>query len=324
MKYTFNITTSGDDLSRFADERDFCRHLRGFDGVELMYFGEDEKHIIPADSVLGLHMSYHMDWLDFWKHDEPALIREYDDLETCRAEFGGTLDPYRLVEEFRRDHALAERFGAEYMVYHLSDCSQEETFTYQFRHSDEEVIDAAIEIINTATEGMDGTVALLLENLWLPGLTFTRPEMTKRLLDGIAYPNTGIMLDTGHLLHTDWSIRTPQEGIAYIHRMLDAHGDLCRSIRGVHLNQSITGRDCQNTAQNPPKMGKTYAERRVQTFCHAFAVDKHQPFCADGVRELLERISPEYCTFEFISESRQKHAAFLNAQRKALGLTVFE
>ena len=35
----------------------------------------------------------------------------------------------------------------------------------------------------------DGKIALFLENLWQPGLTLTRPEITKRLLDKIEYPN---------------------------------------------------------------------------------------------------------------------------------------
>ncbi len=318
MKYTFNMTTSSDDVERYTDSADFCRQLQGFDGVELMYFGEDERHIIPENRILGLHMSYHMNWLDFWNRDETALCREYDDLETCRMQYGGTLDPYRLVEEFRRDHALARRFGVEYMVYHLSDCSLEETFTYRFRHTDEEVIDAAIEIINEATAGMDDGVLLLLENLWLPGFRFTRPDMTERLLSGVRYPNVGLMLDTGHLLHTNLNLRSQQEGIAYIHRLLDQHGDLCRYIRGVHLNQSLTGAYCQETMRNPPVLGETYGERCTKMFYHAFAVDKHLPFSAPGIRELLERIDPDYCTFEFITKDRQQHSAFLCAQWKAL------
>lgn len=324
MKYTYNMTTSREDLERYADEADFCRQLRGFDGVELMVFGEDERHVLPEGSVLGLHMNCRAGWLDFWNRDEAALIREYDDLDTCRAQFGGTLDPQRLVEEFRRDHALAKRFGAEYMVYHLSDCTLEETFTQRFRHRDEEVIDAAAAIINEATAGSDGGVLLLLENLWLPGLTFTRPEMTRRLLEKVSYPNVGLMLDTGHLLHTNWALRSQREGVAYISRLLDEHGDLCRYIRGVHLNQSLTGDYCRKTAENPPRMAETYAARSTQMFYHAFAVDRHQPFTAPGIRELLDRIGPDYCTFEFITENRRQHDAFLRTQRRALGLPLFE
>lgn len=320
MKVSINMTTSEDDVRRFKDTADCEAFLTGFDGVELMYFEGAEKDVIPPGRVVGLHMSYHMNWLDFWRQNEAELVKEYDDLETCRACYGGTLDKYRLVEEFRRDHALAKKFGAEYMVYHVSDCNIEETFTRRFRYSDEEVVDAACEIINEALDGADDSVALLLENLWLPGLRFTRPEITKRLLDGIKYPNTGLMLDTGHVLHNHLGLHTQEEGIAYIHSLLSEHGELCRAIRGVHLNQSLTGDYCREIMAHPPKMGETYWKRSEQMFYHAFAVDKHLPFTGAGIRELIDRIGPEYLTFEFITESREQHEAYLKAQRQALGM----
>ncbi len=325
MKLAINMTTSPEDLDRFGTSADLQKLLRGFDGVELMYFGEDERGILPPDSVVGLHMSYHANWLDFWREDREALLREYDDMDTCRAVYGGTLDPRRLVEEFRRDHAYALRFGAKYMVYHLSDSSIEESFTRRFRHTDEEVIDAGCEIINEAMAGVKDTgVALLLENLWLPGLRFTRPEMTRRLMEGIEYPNKGIMLDVGHLLHNDLDIQTQEEGIAYIHGLLDAHGELCRHVRGIHLNQSITGDYCRKMMENPPEMGKTYRERSTQMFYHAFNVDKHRPFTGKGIRELIDRIAPEFLTFEFITDDNAQHSQFLRAQREALGLPLFD
>ena len=325
MKVTFNLTTSPEDLDRFRTSEDLEKLLRGFDGVELMYYGEDERNILPPESILGFHMGYRAYWLDFWREDREALLREDDDLETCRAVFGGTLDKGRLVEEFRRDYALARRFGAKYMVYHVSDASIEESFTRRYRHSDEEVIDAACEIINEAmADAEDSGIALLLENLWLPGLRFTRPEMTRRLLEGVRYPNKGIMLDTGHPLHTNLDIRSQEEGVAYIHRMLDEHGELCRFVRGVHLNQSITGDYCRRMMENPPELGKTYRERAGKMFGHAYAVDLHRPFTGAGIRELMERIDPEYLTFEFITDDNAQHMRFLRAQREALGLADYD
>ena len=158
-----------------------------------------------------------------------------------------------------------------------------------------------------------------MENLWQPGMKFTDPKITKRLLDGVNYPNKGIMLDTGHLLHTDTGIRTQEEGVAYIHRMLDEHGELCKYIRGMHLNQSLTGDYCEKTRKNPPKMGTTYSERYTQMFFHAFAVDKHEPFTCQGIKELIQRISPEYLTFEFITADNTQHQRYLQQQLKALG-----
>ena len=46
MKTLYNITTSEDDLQSFESSRDLDAMMEYFDGVELMYFGEDEKNII--------------------------------------------------------------------------------------------------------------------------------------------------------------------------------------------------------------------------------------------------------------------------------------
>jgi len=159
---------------------------------------------------------------------------------------------------------------------------------------------------------------LLMENLWQPGLTFLRPEMTQRLMDGVKYPNKGIMLDTGHLLHTNLKLRTQGEGLAYIHSLLDMHGDLCRYIRGMHLNQSLTGEYMEQTMLNPPDLSGSYADRIGKMFWHAFAVDKHLPFTCEGIDALVERVSPEYLTFEFITADSTQHRQYLDAQRHAL------
>jgi sugar phosphate isomerase/epimerase len=325
MKLSINLTTSPEDLDRFASSAELEALIRGFDGVELMYYGEDERAVIPPERVVGFHMSNHNYWLDFWRRDGEALKREYGDLDTARASFGGTLEPKRLVEEFRRDFALARRFGAAYMVYHVSDAGIEESFTRRYRHTDEEVTDAVCELVNEAlADAPDTETALLLENLWLPGLRFTRPEMTRRLMEGIGYPNKGIMLDTGHLLHNDLDLQTQEEGVAYIHRLLDEHGELAKYVRGVHLNQSITSDYCRKMMEEPPELGKTYRERSWKMFSHAYNVDKHRPFTCAGVRELMDRIAPEFLTFEFITDDNAQHAQFLRAQREALGMPLFD
>lgn len=51
------------------------------------------------------------------------------------------------------------------------------------------------------------------------------PEMTRRLLDQIHYPKKGIMLDTGHLMHTNLELRTEEEAIGYILEKIKAHGE---------------------------------------------------------------------------------------------------
>lgn len=317
MKIQFNITTSDCDLERFSSRKEFLDLLKGFDGVELMVCGEDGRGIIQPDDVIGLHMSCFYYWLDFWKGNLQRCEEEFGNLATAYACYGGTTQQ-ALIERFRTNLNYAKHYGAEYMVFHVSDSSSLETLTGNYAHTDEEVIDAACELINEALPAHEDGPMLLLENLWEPGLTFTRPEMTIRLLNGIHYPNKGIMLDTGHLLHTNLSLRTQKEGLEYIHRCLDAHGELCQHIRGIHLNQSLTGTYMKRVRKTPPVLSNDYGEKMGQLFEYVFHSDQHKPFTCQGIQKLIERIEPNYLTFEFISNNLKQHKSMLQRQRRAL------
>ena len=317
MKTQINLTTSRCDLDRFASKRDLLDLLED-DGIELTCFEEDERNIVPAERVTGLHMNCLPFWVDFWRGDLASCMREFDDAKTVRSVFGGDT-PDALIEHYKKDLANAERYGAEYVVFHVCDGSAEETFTGKSRHSDTEVIDAAAELLNELFRNVKNGPWLLLENLWYAGHRFTDPEMTARLLERVKNPKTGLMLDTGHLLHTRTDIATQEDGVRYIGSMLDIHGDLIRHVRGVHLHQSLTGDLIRETQAHPPVPAPTYPERNDQLFRYVFAVDRHEPFTCEGVRELISRIDPDYLTFELISENLKEHRALLKAQRAVFG-----
>ncbi len=317
MKLLFNITDSDCDLERYASRDELLEMLEGFDGLELMHCQEDARGILPPERIVGLHMSCPYYWLDFWRGDRARCLEEFGTDDALRA-FYGDDDPQVLVRHFREELETARRLGAEYVVFHVSDSSSRETLTGTYAHTDQEVIDGACDLINQALPAdWDGPL-LLLENLWEPGLTFTDPAMTARLLEGICYPRTGIMLDTGHLMHTQPRLRTQREALEYIHSCLEAHGGLCRHIRGVHLHQSLTGGVMRRYQKAPPEPAAEHGARMGQLFEYVFQVDRHRPFTCPGVRELVERIGPDYLTCEFISSSRQEHAAMLRRQLRVL------
>ena len=282
-----------------------------------MFLGNDDKGIITPSSVVGLHMHYFPFWLDFYKGNSERVAAEFDSLDKAFLYYGGT-NKDALIRRFKSDLDTAHKYEAEYVVFHVSESSAAENFTLSFEHTDAEVIDASCEILNEVFADEDGSIALLVENLWQSGFKFTCPNMTKRLLDGISYKNKGIMLDTGHLLHTNTAIKTQEEGIDYIHSMLDCHKELCTHIRGVHLNQSITGDYIERIKTSPPPLLPTYEERSMQMFMHAFKTDMHLPFTCSKVKALIERISPEYLTFEFMTSSREEHSLFLKQQLECL------
>ena len=316
MKTMFNLTTSSGDLDRFTDKNDLLHMMDGFDGVELMHFEDDVRGVIPKGRVIGYHTNFFYYWIDFFLGNNDALLHEFCSMEQCYKFYGGKTRDI-LVNRIKSEVELAKRYNAEYVVFHAADCAPTEFFSQSFSHSDELVIDAVCDMINEAFAEED-SIMLLLENLLVPGMRFTNPGMTQRIMDGIHYANKGILLDTGHLMHTDSSLRTQEEGVEYINKQLDKHGDLVKYIKGIHLNKSLTGEYYEEIKKSPPELSSEYQEREFQIFTHIFKLDLHKPFTGKGVKELIQRINPDYLTFEFITMDKEEHIAYLREQQDAL------
>lgn len=126
------------------------------------------------------------------------------------------------------------------------------------------------------------------------------------------------MLDTGHLMCTNTDIASEEDGIAYIRRCLDAHGDLCRYIKGIHLHQSLSGAYVKGVLADPPRLPEAYDERIGMAYMHVFRVDQHRPFTCKKVKELIRQINPEYLTHEFVTADLAQHEEYLRAQTEAL------
>lgn len=316
MKTLFNTTTCYEDTDRYADEADFRAFAEGFDGAEVMEYGADERGIIPADLTVGVHLGYYITWYDFWRGNEEGLIEEYGSLDEAYAQMRGS-DPHLIVDRFKHDMEFAHKTGVEYVVFHVSESGLFENYMFTYKHSDEEVVDAAAEILNEVFADEDGTIALLMENQWQSGLNFLRPEIAQRLLDGVKYPNKGFMLDTGHLMHTNFDLTTQEEALGYVNAILDRNEAVIPHIRGMHFHQSLTGEYCKRIQANPPELAGSYSDRYWQSFGHAFAVDGHQPWCARGITDLVKRVDPEYLVWEFISGTREEHQRLIDMQREA-------
>ena len=147
MKRTFNLTTYQEDLDRFSDRGDLLSALRGFDGLELMHCGEDDRGIVPPERIVGVHLCFFPYWYDFYTGDLAACVHCLGGMDNVRALYGGDM-PDALVQAFRQDIDRARAEGAEYVVFHVSDCSDEELFTLRYRHTSREVMDAAVDLLN--------------------------------------------------------------------------------------------------------------------------------------------------------------------------------
>ena len=328
MKKLMNITTSHFDIPRFRDNHDFKNFYRqfGLDGVEVMEGSEKSQNIILEDDVIGVHLAFFPCWVRLWLGDEEAILDEYGSWEVCRKVCGGD-GVEAILKVYKENLVFAGGLSPEYLVFHVSDSSTKESVHRRYRYTDDDVINASIELINRITPGIaeetGGEPLLLFENLWWPGLRLTRPETTLRFLRGVEYKNKGIMFDTGHLLHTNTALQTLDEGLSYIHEVLDRYDDTS-FIKGIHLHQSLTGRYVESVLKNPFPIAEDYFERFGDIHQHIYQIDRHEPFLHPGLGGLIHRVNPQYLVLEQISINREEHEKNLRQQMEYLrSLNVF-
>ena len=303
MKFQMNFTTSYDDVIRFGSVEELQQFYteHGCTGLEVMplgystkdapdvYLPAEECPLIRPEMVTGVHCCCSGDWI--------------------------ASDRQKLIEGYRRDLDYATRMGAEYVVFHVVQVDDEEGITYKLKHTDREVIEEAADFINELLDGQKYDFWFLMENLWWPGLTFLHPEDTQILLDRVHYEKKGFMLDTGHFLHTNLDLETQEEGVTYIQKMLDAHRNMISYIKGIHLQQSLTGDYVKKWLQSVHELPKDPMERFCKVYEHIFQIDRHEPFTAEGVEDLVRRIDPLYVTYEYITRSREELSAYLRTGR---------
>ena len=323
MLETFNITNTEYDLNRFSGADDLEKYLAryGLDGVELMPVGQFSAGYIPKDRIIGVHLDYHPCWVDFWRGDEAAVVKEFGSIAEAEKRFGGS-DRQALVEGLKRQLEFVRGVGARYAVFHVSDVSLEETVSYRFIHTDEQVVSATLELISSAMGAEEWDFDFLVENLWWPGLTMTRPEITRALLEGIPSSRKGIMLDTGHLAHTKPDLSDQPQAVEYILSVLDADPGIEENIRGVHLQCGLTGAFVRGMLARRPVLNGDYQARLGQAFEYVLGIDPHGPFTDRSARRLIDRIAPEYLTHEFISWDLAEATEYLVKQKNAIGRTV--
>lgn len=303
MKFQMNFTTSYDDVIRFSSAEELQQFYTEHrcTGLEVMplgystkdapdvYLPAEECPLIRPEMVTGVHCCCSGDWI--------------------------ASDLQKLIEGYRRDLDYATRMGAEYVVFHVVQVDDEEGITYKLKHTDREVIKEAADFINELLDGQKYDFWFLMENLWWPGLTFLHPEDTQILLDRVHYEKKGFMLDTGHFLHTNLDLETQEEGVTYIQKMLDAHRNMISYIKGIHLQQSLTGDYVKKWLQSAHELPKDPMERFCKVYEHIFQIDRHEPFTTEGVEDLVRRIDPLYVTYEYITRSREELSAYLRTGR---------
>ncbi|MCL2045378.1 MAG: sugar phosphate isomerase/epimerase [Oscillospiraceae bacterium] len=314
MKTIMNFTTSYYDLDRYEDNNDLkaAYKMHGIDGIELMQSGEDEKEKVNIDDVIGIHLKYFHYWTPVWKGDTNAILAEYDSMENCEMVFGG-VGREGILSAYEQNLNFARHYSPEYAVFHVADICLQDSITRNYTNTDLEVIDATIELVNEILPADSAQFQLLFENLWWPGMTMKEPDMVEYLLSKIEYGNCGVMLDIGHLLHTNTSLRSLEEGIDYIYNLLEKYNNL-DFVKGIHLHQTLSGQYVEDVLKNPLVLDGNFSERYSQTARHVMNIDNHKPFISERIQELVEYIAPQFLVYEFISSTREEHEGYLREQ----------
>ena len=273
----------------------------GLDGVEGIVDPVDVDKSFPPELLSGYHLVFYPDWLDFYRQNTPELLRKFGSMDMVERVYNGTR-PEDLMRQFKDDLAFALSMHTPYVVFHVSDVSLEEGYTYRWLHSNAQVMDGAVEFINELLRGVEPTFDFLVENQWWPGFTFLDPAETEELLSRIDYPRKGIMLDTGHLMNTNTRLRTQAEGIEYILERYRAHGELGRYVRGMHFHQSLSGAYVRkHTGALPKDFPTDYFDAFFREYPHIESIDRHRPWTDPGCVALLDEVRPLYLTHELSS-----------------------
>ena len=290
----------------------------GLQGVEGIWALEDIPAGFPRSLLTGYHLTFYHEWLDLWRGDRTALLDKFGSMEMVRRVYGGT-EPEDLLEFFRADLRRAVDLGAKYLVFHVTDVSLEEGYTYRWRHTHREVSLAAAEIIRLLLRDTPEDVDFLLENQWWPGFTFTDPAETEALFAAVDDSRAGILLDTGHLMNTEPRLRTQRDGVEYILRCIERHGDLSALIRGMHFHQSLSGRYVRRAlGVLPADFPKDYFDAFAVSYSHIDQIDRHRPWTDPDCARILDRVKPLYLTHELKSTAQGDQMQMTRRQLSAI------
>ena len=319
MKFLTNLIANKDCLQDCCDREKLNNFLveTNLDGFEVICAG-DYPAEIDNSKVVGLHLPFFNAWMDLYNGNFDALDKEYGSREVWRQFYGGdSFDSVHRQIEAQLD--FAQQIGVEYVVMHVVEIGTTETLTGNFTYSHKEVIDALCEVANRLFKGKKYTFTLLLENLWWQGFDFTKPQLTKYMLDKIEYDNKGIMLDIGHLMHTNKDLSSWEEAAEYIRTMLDLHIELLDYVKGVHLHGTLEGEFAKGFYKNGVQIKEDFWQRFAQAYEYVMRVDAHKPFAHESVKGVIGKINPDYVVYEFSDKTMNERKVSVKLQNLFLG-----
>ena len=295
-------------------------------GIEMHLGSPWDPKVLPPQWIHGAQLSLGDSWLDFWRRDRQALLAQFGSEAGIKAYYG-CLTRDEWLEGCRQQIDTARAAGAEYLVFPISEVKPWEIYTWQFGTTDDEVVTAAIEVINELAPKIPGNMALLFANQWWPGLRLLDKKIVAKLIRGVKHSNIGFMLDTGHLMNTNQNLTTEVEGVEYILEVLNKLGWCKKYIRGLHLNCSLSG----EYVQRKQKQGDGNIHGAAERLAHRLHIDEQRPFRVPAVKRIVYDVRPEVLVHHFrmvpVSDwerkiRRQQEALLSPAERRRLGISI--
>ena len=290
---------------------------QGIDGLEIMADTREPEEPFPTAYLTGYQIRTPLDWLDCYCGKTDRLTLSFEGKGEIES-FFQTGKPEDILNAYREDLAFGLSMNTPYVVFQVSNADYEEAYTFRWTHTDYQVMDACIKILNALLRDVEPSFTLLIGNNRWPGFSFTEPKKTEYLLSRINYPHVGIMLDTGRLLSTKWRTKNQAAGLEYIKSMLDKHGELSKSIQGLHFNYCSTSNWIKKGRKVPDILPSRYYDERHYLKTHIRNLDHHTCWTDPACVSLIDRIEPKYLTHRLDNRIGLNWSGALTRQLKAI------
>ncbi len=320
MKHIVNVVSENEWLKEYKDRADMNQFIKDClcDGAEVIRGGDDNTGIYCKENVIGVHLFFYPNWIDFWNNNIPLLEKQFGRKEIWE-EYYRAKNREEFLLPYRADLEYAEAMGAEYVVFHVNDVSNEEILTYKWEHTNEQVIRAAAEVINELMRDKNYHFELLFENLFSPGMTLIEPKETELMLELSQYENKGILMDTGHLMCASQNIVDEEQGIDFVLDTVKKHGELAKYFKALHLHKSTSGNFISELKKKTIIPEEDFYDRFSQSYSLVLNIDQHLPMTSPRANEILELVEPEFVIHEVKAKNREEKLKNVLTQMKALG-----
>ena len=313
MLQLFNYCPIPGEYEYHMDDLQDFMQANNLHGLELFVYSKNLQCKSVKPLVKGVHLRYWPYWLDFWQGDFAKLQTAFVGNDTIQEYYWGAENNAQWIEQIKLNISVALDEQPEYLVWHVANSDLQETFTFDFKHTDAQVVQATAELFNAVADCIPPDICVLFENLWWPGLRLTDPQIVADFFAAIKHPNTGIMLDLGHLLSTNPHLKTEEEGYAYAQTIVRNLGANAQKIKGVHLNYSLSGEYVLNL---DPKIPENFDVGRI--YEHVTNIDRHLPCQHKSLAALIQLINPTYLVHELFYNDLADLQCKLRKQQLAL------